>query len=81
MVPAYAVFIRVAASAQGGGSLDIKTAWQSFPWSSRLDFFKLLAEVLVLEIGVCIVLSLFVRAYFQPELHDDILQFFMKYAG
>lgn len=81
VVPAYAVFIRVAASAQGGGSLDIKTAWQSFPWSARLHFFKLLAEVLALEIGVCMGLSLFVLATFHPELHDNILQYFMEYAG
>lgn len=79
VVPAYAVFIRVAASAQGGGILDIKTARQSFPWSARLHFFKLLAEVLAF--GVCMSLSLFVLANFHPELHDGILQFFMKYAG
>lgn len=30
-IPAYAVFICMTASAQGGGSLDIKTAGQSFP--------------------------------------------------
>jgi hypothetical protein len=81
VVPAYSVLIRVTASAQGGGSLDIKTAWQSFPWSARLHFFKLLAEVLALEIGLCMSLSLLVLANFHPKLHDDILQFFMKYAG
>lgn len=80
VVPSYAVFIRVAAS-QGNESMDIRSAWQSFPWSARLRFFKLLGETLVFETGVCIVLFVFVLAYFHPELHDDVLQFFIKYAG
>lgn len=80
VVPAYAIFIRVAASAQNG-PMSIKTAWQNFPWSARFYFFKSLAEVLVMEIGVSIVLFVFVLAHFHPELHDDVLQFFVKYAG
>lgn len=81
MVPAYAIFIRVAASAQENGPISIKSAWQSFPWSARFYFFKSLAEVLVMEIGVSIVLFVFVLAHFHPELHDDVVQFLVKYAG
>lgn len=34
-----------------------------------------------LETGVCIVLFIFVLGHFHPELHHDILQYFLKYAG
>ena len=81
VVPTYAIFIRVAASAQGNGSMNIKSAWQGFPRSARVHFFKLLVEVLVMETGVSIILFVFVLAHFHPELHDDVLQFFVKYSG
>jgi hypothetical protein len=81
VVPAYAIFIRVAASANENRHLGIESAWQSFPWSARFYFFQKLAEVLVLEICVSVVLFVFVLAHFHPELHDDVIQFFVKYAG
>lgn len=83
VVPAYATFIRVAASAVGTTpqSTCIRSAWKSFPWSARFSFSKILAEVLVVEIGVSIVLYAFVLSLFHPALHDDVVQFFVKYAG
>lgn len=81
VVPTYAIFIRVAASAQGNGSMNIKSAWQGFPRSARVHFFKLLAEALVMETGVSIIIFVFVLAHFHPELHDDVLQFLVKYFG
>jgi hypothetical protein len=83
VVPAYATFIRVAASAVGDSpqAPGIKRSWQSFPWSARLQFCKILAEVLVVEIGVSIVLYAFVLLLVHPALHDDVAQFFVKYSG
>lgn len=52
VVPAYAIFIRVAASAQEHRPTSIKSAWQSFPLSARFYFVKSLAEVLVMKICV-----------------------------
>lgn len=79
VVPTWAIFLRIAASTQENGS--IKSAWQGFPWPARLQFFKLLGEVFVLETGVCIVVFVLVLAHFHPELHDDVLQFLVKYFG
>lgn len=79
VVPTWAIFLRIAASTQENAS--IKSAWQGFPWPARLQFFKLLGEVFVLETSVCIVLFVFVLAHFHPELHDDVLQFFVRYSG
>jgi hypothetical protein len=79
VIPTYAIFIRIAASTQENGS--IKSAWQGFPWPARLQFFKLLGEVFVLETGVCIILFVFVLAHVHPELHDDVCQLFVKYFG
>lgn len=79
VIPTYAIFIRVAASTQEDGS--IKSAWQGFPWPARLQFFKVLAEVLVLETGVCIVLFVLVLAHVHPELYDDVCQLLVRYFG
>ncbi|KAJ5219208.1 uncharacterized protein N7498_001307 [Penicillium cinerascens] len=81
VVPTYAIFIRVAASAQGNGSMNIKSAWKGFPWSARVHFFKLLAEVLVMETVVSTILFVLVLGHFHLELHDDVLKFFVKYFG
>lgn len=81
VIPTYAIFLRVAAATQGNGSIDIKSAWQSFPRSARVHFFRLLAEVLVMETCVSIIIFVFVLAHFHPELHDDVMQFFVKYFG
>lgn len=81
VVPAYAIFIRIAASAQRNESLTIKGAWQGLRWSSRVQFFKLLGEVLVMETGVTIVLFVSVLALCHPNLHDEVFQFFIKYFG
>lgn len=78
VVPTWALFLRVAVSTQERTS--IKSAWQRFPWAARLQFFKLLGEVFVLETGVCILLFIFVLAHSPLELHD-VLQFFVKYFG
>lgn len=81
VVPTYAIFIRVAASAQRNESMSIMGAWKSFPWSARVKFFEQLAEVLVMEAAVAIVLFVSVLAHFHPELHDAVFQFFVKYLG
>ncbi|PYH63789.1 uncharacterized protein BO88DRAFT_439189 [Aspergillus vadensis CBS 113365] len=81
VVPTYAIFIRVTASAQRGESMTIRGAWQGFPWSSRVHFFKLLGEVLFLEAGVTVVLVLSVLGLCHPTVHDDVFQLFVKYFG
>lgn len=81
VVPAYAIFIRVAASAQRSESLTIKGAWQGLRWSSRIQFFKLLGEVLIMEASVTIVIFVSVLALCHPDLHDGVFQFFVKYFG
>ncbi|KAL3262563.1 hypothetical protein ABHI18_002670 [Aspergillus niger] len=81
VVPAYAIFLRVTASAQRGESMTIRGAWQGFPWSSQVHFFKLLGEVLVLEASVTIVILVSVLALCHPNLHDGVFQFCVKYFG
>jgi hypothetical protein len=79
VVPAYASFIRVTASAQRGESMTIRGVWKGFPWSSQVHFFKLLGEVLVMEAGITIVIFVSVLALCHPNLHDGVFQFCVKY--
>ena len=81
VVPAYAIFIRVTASARRGESMTIRGAWQGFSWSSRVHFYKLLGEVLFLEAGVTIVMVLSVFALCHPTVHDDVFRLFVRYFG
>ncbi|KAF3391542.1 hypothetical protein F1880_007476 [Penicillium rolfsii] len=81
VVPAYAIFIRVTASAQRGLPMTIGGAWQGFRWSSQVHFFKLLGEVLVMESGVAIVIFVSVLAFCHPNLHDRVFQFCVKYLS
>ncbi|PWY63123.1 hypothetical protein BO83DRAFT_412204 [Aspergillus eucalypticola CBS 122712] len=74
VVPTYAIFIRVTASAQKG-------AWQGFQWSSKVHFFKLLGEVLFLGAGVTVVMVVSVLALCHPTVHDDVFQLFVGYFG
>ncbi|RAH59321.1 hypothetical protein BO85DRAFT_268561 [Aspergillus piperis CBS 112811] len=81
VVPTYAIFIRVSASAQRGESMTIRGAWQGFSWSSRVHFYQLLGEVLFLEAGVTVVMILSVFALGHPTVHDDVFQLFVRYFG
>lgn len=90
VVPSYAIFIRVAASAlplqktskekaeEYGGIFE---TWQSFPPLARFKFFKSLAGVLVMEAIMAFVLSACVLLLFHPLLHRDVILFLVKYAG
>lgn len=90
VVPAYAIFIRVAAralpsqdnlKARENIPLTIKSAWQSFTWSARIGFFQILAKVLLLEILFTLFLFMLVVFLFDPFLHNDVAVFLVKYAG
>lgn len=81
VVPTYAIFIRVTASAQRGESMTIRGAWQGFSWSSLVHFLKLLGEVLFLEAGVTVVMVVSVLALCHPIVHDDVFQLFVRYFG
>jgi hypothetical protein len=90
VVPAYAIFIRVAArtlplqdnsKAQENIPLSIKSAWQSFTWSARIGFFQILAKVLLLETLFSFFLFTLVFFLFHPFLHNDVAEFLVKYAG
>lgn len=90
VVPAYAVFIRVAGSTLPSqkstrhlvdSNLSIYGAWQSFSWSARVDFFKTLASVLATEFCLGFIMLVFVLILCHPALHQDVACFFAKYAG
>lgn len=90
VVPSYAVYIRVAASALSvqkdlrrrvDTCLSISTAWQSFSRSARISFFKSLASVLAMEMCLGLILATYVFLLFHPALHPDVVLFFVKYAG
>lgn len=90
VVPAYAIFIRVAASTlpsqddskpQKNVHLEIKSAWQTFTWSARFFFFQILAEVLVSEVVFSFFLVMLVISLFDPNLYDDVAISLLKYAG
>jgi hypothetical protein len=90
VVPSYAVFIRVAGSTipvqrDSGYLVDkdisIYGAWQSFSSSGRIGFFKLLADVLMMEICLGFAMCVFVLMLFHPAIHSDVARFFAKYAG
>ncbi|KAJ5671892.1 hypothetical protein N7507_001019 [Penicillium longicatenatum] len=90
VVPSYAVFIRVAASAlpvqkasreKSESYRGIFEAWRSFPPLARVKFFKSLASVLAMEVTMAFVLSACVLLLFHPLLHEDVILFLVKYAG
>jgi hypothetical protein len=90
VIPTYAVFIRVAASTlppkkgtreKGSRAIGIFGAWFSLPWSNLFSFYKSLAGVFVMELGVAIVLCLLTLAHFPIERQDDVAQFLIKYLG
>lgn len=90
VVPTYAIFIRVAASIlppkkgtreKKSRAIGILGAWISLPWSNLFSFYKSLAGVFVMEIGVTIVLCLLTLAHFSIEHQDGAAQFLIKYLG
>lgn len=90
VVPSYAVFIRVAGSTlrlqrdskyMVDRDIGLYGAWQSFSWSGRIRFFRLLAEVLVMEISLGFTMCTFAYMLCHPALHSDVARFFAKYAG
>ncbi|KAJ5683683.1 uncharacterized protein N7477_000028 [Penicillium maclennaniae] len=85
VVPAYAIFLRVAAyncpEEKRNRPAGIKSAWNSLPSSNLLSFYKSLALVLAMEFGVTIVIFMLTLAHFPVYHHDDVAQLFVKYLG
>lgn len=90
MLPAYAIFIRVAASMeplqdnanrQELGYLDIKSAWQSLHEFAFRQFIELFGGIFVIEWVARHVGALFSLLFFPEHRYDEVGLFFIKYAG